>query len=122
MAEKNEVKVEKLGDVALLDIKGDVTRTSAPFIEEAFRKRDVEQAPKLLLRFYSTTYFNSEGIKVLIQLLAESKRNQQQVGITGLSKHFKKIFGMVGIKKLATIFNSMGEALEDLTGSGEEST
>jgi hypothetical protein len=36
------------------------------------------------------------------------------VGITGLSKHFKKIFGMVGITKLATIFESENDALEGL--------
>ena len=29
---------------------------------------------------------------MLIQLIAKTKRNQQVVGITGLSDHFKKIF------------------------------
>ena len=49
---------------------------------------------------------------MLIQLIAKTKGNQQVVGITGLSTHFKKIFGMMGIAKLAELFDSREEAVE----------
>ena len=49
---------------------------------------------------------------MLIQILAQSKRNNQNIAITGVSDHFKKIFGMVGITKFADIHESVENALE----------
>ena len=121
MEEKNEIKVERHGDVTLFDITGDVIRTSEPFFRDAYTQVDSQETKKILLKFDEKTYFNSEGIKVLIQLLGETNRKQQQVGIVGLSDHFKKIFRMVGIIKFAKIFDSVKEAMESLTGSAEES-
>jgi anti-anti-sigma regulatory factor len=52
----------------------------------------------------------------LIQILAQTKKNSQVIGITGISDHFKKIFHMVGITKFAQIHNSLTEALEAMAG------
>ena len=121
MEVQNEIKVERRGDVTLFDVRGDVNRTSEPFFRDAYTQVDSQETKKILLKFDEKTYFNSEGIKVLIQLLAETNRKQQQVGIVGLSDHFKKIFRMVGITKFAKIFDSVKEAMESLAGSAEGS-
>ena len=60
-------------------------------------------------------YINSGGIAVLIQILAQTRRNGQRVGITGISEHFKKIFKMVGITKFAEIFDSPDAATQALS-------
>ncbi|MEX1327779.1 MAG: hypothetical protein AB1Z29_13320 [Desulfobacterales bacterium] len=52
---------------------------------------------------------------MLIQILAQTRQKQQQIGITGISEHFKKIFNMVGITKFAEIYNTEEVALETLT-------
>ena len=116
MEVQNEIKIERRGDLTLFDVRGDVNRTSEPFFRDAYTQVDSQETKKILLKFDEKTYFNSEGIKVLIQLLAETNRNQQQAGIVGLSEHFKKIFRMVGITKFAKIFGSVNEALETLAG------
>ena len=116
MEVQNEIKIERRGDVTLLDVSGEVNRFSKPFFRDAYTQVDSLKTKKILLKFDEMTYFNSEGIKVLIQLLAETNKNQQQVGIVGLSEHFKKIFRMVGIIKFAKIFGSVNEALETLAG------
>jgi len=115
MAKENEIMVETHGDVTLFDIKGDVTAFSEPLLKEAYNNANDEGANKILLKFQENAYINSGGIAVLIQLLAETKRNNQQIGITGLSEHFKKIFNMVGITKFAKIHNTVEEALESLS-------
>ena len=117
MAKENEIMVETHGDVTLFDIKGDVTAFSEPFLKEAYTNANDEGARKIVLEFEEDAYINSGGIAVLIQLLAETKRNNQQIRITGLSGHFKKIFNMVGITKFAKIHNTVEEALESLSGS-----
>ena len=70
---------------------------------------------KMILKFHQEAYINSGGIAVLIQLLAETKKHNQQIGITGLSEHFKKIFRMVGITKFAKIYNTREDALEGMS-------
>ena len=117
---QNEIKIERRGDVTLFDVSGNVNRFSEPFFRDAYAQVDSQETKKILLKFHETAYINSEGLKVLIQLLSETNINQQQVAIVGLSEHFKKIFRMVGITKFAKIFGSMNEALETLAGSAED--
>ena len=112
MAEQNEISVAKRDDIAILEIKGDVTSASEPFFAQAYEHPEVNGIGKILLKFDEEAYINSGGIAVLIQLLAETKRKDQKVGISGLSDHFKKIFHMVGITRFADIYPSMDEALK----------
>jgi len=117
---QNEIKIEKHGPVTHFDISGNVNRFSEPFFRDAYAQVDSQETKKILLKFHEKIYINSEGLKVLIQLLAETNKNQQQVGIVGLSEHFKKIFRMVGITKFAKIFGSVNEALGTLAVSAED--
>jgi anti-anti-sigma factor len=115
-----KISDEQVGDLVIWEVKGDVARRSEPAFEEAYRQLETTTSKKILFQFEPRAYFNSEGIKVLIQLIAKTKRNQQVVGITGLSGHSKKIFGMVGITKLAKLYDSREEAIEALSVSANE--
>lgn len=111
----NDIKLEKHGDVTLLDIKGDVTAFSEPFLNSAYKDSNSSGATKILLQFQHDAYINSGGIALLIQILAQTKRNNQKVCLTGLSEHFKKVFHMVGITRFATIYPTRDEALKALS-------
>jgi anti-anti-sigma factor len=113
----NEVTFETRGDVMVLNIQGDITAFSETKLNEAYRSATVQRAVRLLLKIASDAYINSGGIAVLIQILAQTSRNRQVVGITGVSEHFKKIFSMVGITKFATIYPSIEEALKKMAVS-----
>jgi stage II sporulation protein AA (anti-sigma F factor antagonist) len=115
MQNENEIKLEKQGGVTILDIRGDVTAFSEPFLNEAYRTASSQGADRILLKMDQQAYINSGGIAVLIQILAQTRKKKQRIGITGISEHFKKIFNMVGITKFAKIFNSVEVALEALT-------
>lgn len=117
MEQQTEIALETIGDVTLFDIKGDVTALSEPFLDDAYKKVLDQGVSKILLQFKEDAYINSGGIALLIQILAETKKNNQQAGITGLSDHFKKIFNMVGITKFAKIFDTVDTALEAMSGS-----
>ncbi len=109
-----EINLEKHGDITIFDIQGDVTAFSEPFFTEAYQKANEQGTSKILLKFYETAYINSGGIAVLIQLLAETKRNNQKIFITGLSGHFQKIFNMVGMTKFAKFYNTVDEAIANM--------
>ena len=114
MQNENEITIEKRGEVTVLDIRGDVTAFSEPFLNEAYQTASSQGADKILLKMDQQAYINSGGIAILIQILAQTRQNKQTIGITGISEHFKKIFNMVGITKFAKIYNSMDVALEKL--------
>ncbi|MGD8524383.1 MAG: STAS domain-containing protein, partial [Desulfobacterales bacterium] len=115
MEQPNEIILEKFGDVTLFEIHGDVTILSETFLNEAYERANNEGASKILLEFEEGVYINSGGISVLIQLLAKTKKNNQQIGITGLSEHFQKIFNMVGITKFAKLYDARQTALESMS-------
>ena len=113
----NEITFETRGDVMVLNIQGDITAFSETKLNEAYRSAAGQGAIRMLLKIATDAYINSGGIAVLIQILAQTKRNRQVIGITGVSDHFKKIFAMVGITKFATIYPSIEEALEKMAAS-----
>ena len=108
----NEINLEQHGAVTLFDIQGDLTSFSEPVLSEAYQNANEQGAANILLKIEKEAYINSGGIAVLIQILAQSKRNNQNIAITGVSDHFKKIFSMVGITKFADIHETVENALE----------
>ena len=111
----NEIHLEAQGAVTILDIRGDITAFSESSLGDAYRKASEQGAGKLLLKIEKEAYINSGGIAVLIQILAQTRRKDQRVAITGISEHFKKIFNMVGITKFADVFESTELAVQALT-------
>lgn len=114
MKQEIEIRLKNHGDITIFDIQGDVTVFSEPFFKEAYKKANDQGTGKILLKFYENAYINSGGIAVLIQLLAETKKNKQQVSIAGLSGHFQKIFNMVGISNFAKIYSTVEEAINNM--------
>lgn len=115
MTQANEIVLEQIGEVTLLDIRGDITILSESSLNDAYADANNQGAGKILLKFEKAAYINSGGISVLIQLLAKTEQNNQQIGIIGLSDHFTKIFNMVGITKFAKIYTTREAALEAMS-------
>ena len=116
MNQETEINLEKHGDITIFDVQGGVTAFSEPFFNKAYQDANDQGTSKILLKFSEDAYINSGGIAILIQLLAQTKRNNQQICISGLSNHFKKIFNMVGITKFAKIYDTVDEAVNDIAG------
>ncbi len=116
LARKNADEVascERAG-IACLEIKGNVTSRSEPFLVAEFELAAAHESGKLLLRFQENASINGAGIAVLIQLLTQCERRGVKVAMAGLSENFRKVFVMVGITKLAQIYDSEEEALAAL--------
>ena len=112
MQQTNQITFEQQNDIAILHIQGDITAQSEHDINDAYKKVNEQgSTSKILIRFEEDAYINSGGIAILIQILAQTQKNNQKIGITGLSEHFKKIFRMVGITKFAEIYNSLEDGL-----------
>jgi anti-anti-sigma factor len=116
MQQTNQFQLEQQNNVTLMRIQGDITAQSEPVINEAYKKADEQgAAQKIIIQFEEDVYINSGGIAVLIQILAHTQKKNQQIGIAGLSDHFKKIFNMVGISKFAGIYNTIEDAIAKMS-------
>lgn len=113
MAEGQAVNVRHHADVTIIDITGDVTTVTGGPIEMAYHEVTAAGAKKILLVFAGDCYINSGGIAVIIGILSETRKKEQKIRMTGLSGHFQKIFGMVGISKYAQLLPSEDTALAD---------
>lgn len=116
MNQETDIRIEQLSAITLFDIRGDLTAASEPIFRKAYESAGGQALQGILLKFEPAAYINSGGIAVLIQLLARSRQSNQKVAITGISDHFKKIFTMVGITKLAKIYDSAEEAVSAVSG------
>ena len=114
MEKTNSVKIEERGSVAILKVSGDITSRSEIILRSNYDRLDPEKTKGILLKFDAPSYFNSEGLKVLILIFAEARKKAQKIAVTGLSKHFRKIFRMMGLTKFAKIYDDEDEAVEEL--------
>ncbi len=112
MQQHNEIQLETHGTVMLLDIHGDITSFSEPYFNQAYQKANDQGASKILLKMEKGAYVNSGGIAVLLQILSQTKTNNQRIGITGASDHNIKILSMLGIDKFAQIYPNVENALK----------
>ena len=112
MGQESDIKIENRGSLIIFNITGDVTAASDSAFKQAHESAG--KSGNILLVFNPGCYINSGGIAVLIQLLVQARQNNQKIGLTGLSDHFKKIFQMVGITKFSKIYDSVNEALASM--------
>ena len=50
MEHENEISVERHGHVTLIDIQGDLTGASEPFVKDAYKQADNEETRKIVLK------------------------------------------------------------------------
>jgi len=116
--EEGKISCREVGNVTIMEIKGNVTSSSEPILLDAHEKALGSGTHKMIMHFDENGSVSGAGIAILIQILSKSKKRNQAVAITGLSENFKKIFDMVGITNLAKIFDSEEDAMNSLIAKG----
>lgn len=99
------------GDIATIDILGDLTPLVREAVEAAYNEINAAGAKKLLLTFTKDAYINSGGIAILISVAIAGSRNGQKIRIVQPSEHFQKIFSMVGLQRYLEVFQTESEAV-----------
>ena len=97
--------------VTVLRFTGDISSASKDAVVGSYHLLDAAAHPLILLDFAAVDYLNSSGIALVIQVLMEASKAGQTVGICGLTKHFSKVFTMVGIPRYASLYEDEGSAL-----------
>jgi anti-sigma B factor antagonist len=103
------------GDVAVVDIKGEVTAACEPVLMSAYEEAGGQGTSRLVLNFIGLEYMNSGGIGMLVTLLVRANRQRQQLGAYGLSDHYREIFELTRLDEAITIYDDEASALVGVT-------
>ena len=106
MRRECKIKVRKDGGSAVIEVQGDLTASAERDMDAAYQKACSYNPSKIALKFGSKTRINSAGIAIVINLVIDGKEKGCEVFLTGVSKHYCKIFELVGLTKYTTIVES----------------
>ncbi|MFC1844349.1 STAS domain-containing protein [Thermodesulfobacteriota bacterium] len=113
MSKDINVSTSREGDVAVINITGDVTAVTGQVVKDAYQNDNVSENPKILLAFDKECYINSGGLAFLIDIASEARKKDQKMHASGLSEHFQKIFHMIGLTRCMSIYDTADSAMEE---------
>ena len=111
MTEELTVVSRREGDAVVFDLVGDLTKKAEMAVIEAYQRATVQGARRLLFNFRAVKYINSSGIAILIAVIAEARKRDQEVGGFGLSAHYTRIFEMTGLPQYMRLYEDEGRAV-----------
>jgi anti-anti-sigma factor len=106
-----KIKVHKNKEFSTIEVQGDLTASAEKSMEKAYKQACESNPNKIVFKFDGKGRINSAGIAIIINQVIESKEKGCAIFITGVSKHFKKIFELVGLTKYTTIVDSEDEVV-----------
>jgi anti-anti-sigma factor len=113
MEQSNNVTTATRANVGVIELRGDITGQAEDAVTESFQKLEKEGVKKFLFKFNDATYINSSGLGTVISLVSEGKK-KQKIAASGLSKHFQKVFDIVGLTDYIDIYATEDEAIKKL--------
>jgi anti-anti-sigma factor len=117
-ANKPKVAVRRRGDVAVLDIVGDIDRTADTPLQQAYDQAVMDDASAVLLNFGEVGYINSTGIAVIVSLLARARKERRVISAYGLTEHYRHIFSITRLSDFIGIYQDEDTAMGSAGANG----
>lgn len=97
-------------ELATLELHGDVNAAADAGLGTAWETATALGAGVVLLDFSDAAYINSTGIALIVQVLADARRNGREVRACGLSPHYTEIFQITRLSDYMRIFDDATSA------------
>jgi len=101
------INVHEANNISTIEIHGDLTASAQKDMDASYQEICGGNPSSILVKFDDVSRINSAGIAILINLVIDSRGRGCKIYITGMSDHFRKIFGMVGLTRYADIVESV---------------
>ena len=99
------------GEVAVMDIEGEITSASEDALGEAYEEGADGGARTVVLNFTGLEYMNSGGIGLLVTLLVRANRAKHRLLAFGLTEHYRQIFELTRLDEAIGIYDTEAEAV-----------
>lgn len=103
-AQALRVTVRHRGEVAILDLAGDIDRDAGEALQRGYEQAVAGGGTRLLLNFAQVGYINSTGIAVLVGLLARARKDRHPVTACAISEHYRRIFSITRLSDFIAMY------------------
>jgi anti-anti-sigma factor len=120
-----EASVRKTGDLAIVDLSGDINAMAESALTEAYAQASALGVERIALNFTQVGYINSTGIALIVGLLASARKEGRSLAAYGLSDHYREIFEITRLAVFLTMFPdeaaaTAGEGSRNSASGGEQ--
>jgi len=98
-----ELTHDKKGENMIITIKGRLDAASAPVADTAIKKIMEEDCRRVLFNLDDLEYLSSGGLRVILGVAKEIKRNEGKLVLCSLNQFVKEIFEVSGFESLIPI-------------------
>jgi anti-sigma B factor antagonist len=103
MGTATQVEYRVNGAIGYLDFPRDVTAQAREAAYHAYNELARARVAVVGMNFEASDYLNSAGIGLVISLVEDARQSGRAVYGYGLSSHYRKLFGMVGLTEQMTL-------------------
>lgn len=114
MSKPLETGVRMQGDVAIIDLKGEIDGLGDAALQQAYAEADGHRPGAVLLNFAGVDYINSTGIALIVGILAKARKDRRRLLTTGLSEHYRHLFTITRLSDFMTIAPDEATALREV--------
>jgi anti-anti-sigma factor len=107
-----EATVRHVGEVAVIDLRGDIDGTSEQALNTAYAEASTNGTTNVLLNFSRVEYINSTGIALIVGVLAQARKAHRSISTFGLSEHYAEIFQITRLADFMSIYPDEASALK----------
>ncbi len=97
---------------AVIRVQGSITAQSEPQLQEAYQEALKAGKSRIVLSLVPNVSINGAGMGILSQLILEAQKAGRELRVCGVSESFRRVFKIVGIADLVTLYDSEQEALD----------
>lgn len=105
------LRVKSWGEVAIVDIGGEIDLHSAPQLRAALLKCTEGEKPRVLLDLSEVIFIDSTGVGALVGALKRARQNGGDVHFCGVQARVRRVFEITGLLRLLPLFESRQAAL-----------
>ena len=104
---------------AIIELSGEVDGSAAAVLTDAYQRAvtgDSDALGTVVLGFAAVDYINSNGIALIVSVLARARAERRKVVACGLSPHYREIFDITRLSDFIELFPDLDHAVSQLTG------
>ncbi len=109
-----KVTAKNLGNIAILEIEGEIDAEYAPQFKKSLAKLSLERQKKIILDLNKVTFVDSTGLGVMISLMRQLKEQEGELRLVGLQEEVRSVFEITRLYKVFEICSSIEEAVKDI--------
>ena len=116
-----QIKVRKLGDIAVIELNGEVDAYTCSRLRETIIEAIENGADNLVVDMKEVDYIDSSGLGTLVGGLKRVSERQGVIAIVCTNPQIRKVFDIPGLVKVFPIFSAEEDAIKQLEARGKRS-